>query len=396
MNRFLSLIISACLLLSAVGCANETNDPSDRTAPPTTAPDVIIQSPTQPTEIPDGAQPMYGLITPLITESYVAEDGTQLFYRRYPNFQLILSDPATQAAISADLQARLNDFLNNTSAMQYDAANDYDPTQSWTPYFATVSYSPTRLDQQVLSLYSLHRSQTNEIHPTFATASVTYDLTTGNVLTLGQILIEGWSGEAVADKICEALSDRAESLSSDYQEVIFDRFARNASHSTAWYFSDEGLCFHFAPYDIAPYFMGVVTAEIPYSSLTGLLKPEYFPANTQPGSGGLKVEPYFDDSQERFSFLATMSADPEGTPVLLYPTEYVSDLSIEVCPEDSTSPRYTLFCADHIEKGQGMMIRADFSDPDQLLRISYYADGKQHTARLILDADNDAFQLIAE
>ena len=382
MKKRLSILL--CLVLLLTGCGQKPEQGHS----PTTAPDVIIQPPTQP-----GTSSMHAVITPLVTENYVAEDGTLLSYRRYPNFQLILGDSGVEAMISRDLQDRMENFLTNTADLQEMAQQDYASAQQWYPYFATVSYSPTRIDDQVLSFHITNRSQTNGLHSVYTSGAVTYDMNSGAVLILDDILVAGWSGQLLANKICASLSDIAENLDPDYETIISGRFSKGAGGNTAWYFSETGLCFYFDPYDIAPFFMGVVTAEIPYSQLSDLLKAEFVPADVKAESGKLTVEPYFEASEERFSFILPMATDSKGTSVLLYPTGTVSRLTVEVCSEDGTSA-YTLFTADRIETGQALKIQSDFSDPNQKLRLNYYADGQPHTAYLILDAENDAFCIV--
>lgn len=388
MKRFLIMLSCVVMILTAAGCGKKPDFP---TIPSDTVPEIVLPSPSLP-----GDGIMHAIITPQITESYVAEDGTRLFYRRYPVFQLLLDNPQAETLIGADLQARIEEFLSESASMEELAQQDYRPNESWYPYFSTVSYTPKRLDDSVLSLYTLYRSQTNEIHPSYNTGSVTYNLKNGQVLTLGDILVENWDIQALVEKICDALSDISENLDSDYKSLIQQRFSRGANESTAWYFTDSSLCFYFAPYDIAPYFMGVITAEIPYSQLEGLLKSEYFPTETPASSGELRVEPYLKDSVERFDFIASMATDTEGSAVLIHATADIYHLSVQVCPNtpSADAPEYTLFTADCLPKNQALKITTDFADPGQALKITYRSGDNVVSADLVFDWENDCYRLI--
>lgn len=388
MKRLFSLLSCAALIFGMAGCSKKPNFPTI----PSTAPIVVIPSPPQ-----SGDGSLRGVVTPLVTEKYVAEDGTLLCYRRYPNFQLILGDSTVETAVSLDLQTRLKEFLDTTADLQQIAQQDYSPSGIWYPYFATVSYVPTRVDSKVLSFHITNRSQTNEIHSAYASSAVSYDIKTGSPLILDDILLPDWSGQALADHICEALSEIADNLDPDYKAIIQQRFAKGAGGSTAWYFSDTGLSFYFDPYDIAPFFMGVVTAEIPYSQLSGLLRSEYFPA-APTTSGEWSVEPWLADGDQRFSMVISMATDTIGESVLLHPSADLHQVTIEVCPDspDAASPAYTLFTADSVQKGQALKITSDFSDPGQAIKITYLSGGQACIASLLYDWENDCFRVVYE
>lgn len=388
MKRVFTLLACAALMLGAAGCSKKPNFPTI----PSTAPEVVIPSPPQ-----SGNGSLRGVVIPLVTENYVAEDGTLICYRRYPNFQLILGDLTVETAVSLDLQDRLKDFLDNTADFPQLAQQDYSPSDAWYPYFASVSYIPTRVDNQILSFHITNRSQTNEIHSTYASSAVNYDMKTGVSLILDDILLPNWSGSMLAERICEALSDISDNLDPDYKTIIQKRFAKGAGGNTAWYFSDTGLCFYFDPYDIAPFFMGVITAEIPYSQLGDLLRPEYCPAKPE-SSGAWSVEPWFPDSNQRFSFVIPMSTDADGESVLLHPTADIYQVTIQVSPDspDVESPAYTLFSANCIQKGQALKITSDFSDAGQAIKITYRSEGIIQTASLLYDWDNDCYRVVCE
>lgn len=388
MKRLFAFLTCVVLMICIAGCATKPDFPS---IPADTTQEIVLPSPVQPSN-----RSMNGVITTIRTESYVAEDGTQLFYRRYPNFQLLLQNSQIEPLLRSNLQERMENFLNDSDSIYQMAQQDYLPDEAWYPYFATVSYTPMRIDAQVLSMYCLYRSQTNEIHPSYNTSSVTYDLNTGHPLLLGDILVDNWDSQALINKICDALANIADNLDSDYQSIIQQRFSKGASGSTAWYFSETGLCFYFAPYDIAPYFVGVVTAEIPYTQLPDLLRTEYLPKETPSSNGELRVDPSLQSIEEQFSFIASMATSSQGESVLVYPTADIYAVTVQVKPLSPTAnaPAYTLFTANHLPKDYALKISTDFSDPGQSITITYRSGNDILSANLVYDWENDCYRLI--
>ncbi len=386
-----AFILILCLSVLLAGCTQPSVDDSAYTYATDTS-DVIIESPDDPIYSPDLDQPMHALVTPTVTENFLGEDGVELFSQSYPKFQLILSNRTAQDAIAADLQARLDSFLTGAAQTLKAARQDYSPTESWMPYFCNISYTPTRLDQSILSLSIRSESYSGETHPAVVSESVSYDLTSGKRLILDDILLENWSGEALAELVCEAVADRAEELYAGYENTIRERFTVNGGGNTAWYFTGDGLCFHFSPYDIAPPFAGIVTAVIDYADLNGLLKQEYFPMETD-ASGILSAEFYTNDG--RFPSLVTMSTDPDGTQVLISADAAVAELQIQVgsLSGGAYTAGYTLFTADCLASDIGLVIRTDLTAPDQVLQLTYRTGGKTYTATMICD-ENGTLQLV--
>jgi hypothetical protein len=78
--------------------------------------------------------------------------------------------------------------------------------------------------------------------------------------------------------ILEKLSQIAEEsdLFQGYEDGVRSRLGGDENLYEDFYFTSTGLCFYFAPYEIAPYASGIITVEIPYSELTGLIYDGYF------------------------------------------------------------------------------------------------------------------------
>lgn len=397
MKRLICILLCLCLAMAAGGCTQEPVIPETTTNAPTT--NVIILPPDDPCIPETVQQPMHAIVLPTVTETTLAEDGTVLFTKTYQKFQLILNGSEVDSIISADLQSRLGTALSDASNIEATARMAYDPLSAWNPYLMEVTYTPTRIDQAILSLFGNHLSYSGSVHPTLVTESITYDLSTGTSLTLGDILAEGIDGTAICDLIIQALAPRAEQdLYGDHREVLQERFSQNYENLTDWYFSRTGLCFHFSPYDIAPYSSGTIIAEIPYENLTGIILEQYLPSNQEVPTGSMYAEAYLEDDIERFTFIANVELDPSGTKVLLHPDANVTDVRIEsgTWSSDGTLyvPSSTVFAADSIGLGNAIVITAGLSETDPVLRLVYRSGDLEVSAIITYDVAGDTIQLV--
>jgi hypothetical protein len=229
------------------------------------------------------------------------------------------------------------------------------------------------------------------------TESVTYDLATGNALKLGDILADTIDSASLCTLISTALSPMADELYYDYEACLQDIFSVNFNSIHNWYFSRSGLNFHFAPYEIAPYSSGTIIATIPYEQLSNILREAYFPTAQPEAIGSLYAEFFLPDDTERFSFLAEVELDPDGISVLIHPDATVTDVRIERGEWSSDGSRYipvsTVFAADTVELGNGIVITADLSSDQPALRLVYNSGGQEVAAFIVYDEAGDAVLL---
>jgi hypothetical protein len=194
-----------------------------------------------------------------------------------------------------------------------------------------------------------------------------------------------------------ALAPDADALYFDYQDWLKDIFSVDLNKITNWYFSQTGLCFHFAPYEIAPYSSGTIIATIPYEQLNGVLQAAFFPTKLANANGSLYAESFLPDDTERFTFLANVELDADGTKVLIHPDATVTDVRIESGEWSYDGSRYipvsTVFAADSIGLGNGILLTADLSSDAPALRLVYTSGGQEASAFIIYDETGDAILL---
>ena len=387
MRKALVLMLITSVLITGAGCCAQ--DPPQTAAPTKeTSGDVIIISPTAPYTADPQAPTVHAISLPTIQRDTVAKDGTLIFQCAYQDPVLYLDDLQAQNAISQHLQRCTQTFLQEADLIMAAAQQDYDCQAGWTPYFAKLSYDAVRIDPQVLSLQCTIQSYDGSAHPSQYTMSATYDLTTLTPLNFGQIMVEDWSREDMVRKLLEVLEPSAPFLYEDYTQKISDMFIGDISWFPDWCLTNEGLCFLFPPYSIAPADSGIIRAQIPYAQLDGLLEETFHPQHTA-SNGSIYIDSYDPAQTDRFRHISRLTISEQGTPFLLYPDATISDVTLESghITETGFQPERTLFAADPMSHGDALLIQADMEQI--ILRLTYRSEGQQVSTLLQYDPETD-------
>ena len=276
MKKLLSTLLALSLALSLGACAVKV-DPSEPDAP----------KPSQP-ETPELT---FAVGTPLTHEStYTADDGTLLLHTNYelPQLELRTADgalyepgaAATQSAtvavrdaFNAEMERCYAAVLSNESELAQEARDHYGSDSMSFEYIyyedellGEVVYQTDGLISVLANAYAFYGGA----HPNTSTLTWSFDLTTGEFLTLdgldAQPSTDSALGESLTHTLAMAVLEQidAQGLSEyyfeDYASYIFD-LAANAS----FYFNDKGIVIVFDPAVIAPYAASAQKFEIPYS-----------------------------------------------------------------------------------------------------------------------------------
>ena len=186
MKKFIAWIAAGCAALSLAGCHCGNTDNSHATLPllaDSTRDTPSITVPSKETI------PMNAIALPFVKETTASEDGTQLFSLSFQRTQVTLSNTAAEEKILGDLQSRNGSILENAYQIEAQAYSDYSESEYWNSYFVDIAYTPTRVDQTVLSLFGNTSCYSGGPHPSLIPDCVTYDVETGSVLYLDDILI---------------------------------------------------------------------------------------------------------------------------------------------------------------------------------------------------------------
>ena len=283
------------------------------------------------------------------------------------------------------------DFFNRLDAVQEEvqhvfssAKANYAGSENWYPYFYQVLYSPMRIDYGVLSLYGTQSSYSGGVHGNISGVAANYDLMTGDILTLGSIMHENADKEDFINIIIESLDPMAEEyfLYDDYMDGVRNRLDVDENLYEDFYFTNTGLCFFFSPYEIAPYSSGVITVEIPYDELPGLIFDGYFPAEQERTHGNLLTAEVSKINMEQFDNMAEVNLASGESALVAYPNGTIKNVQLLVSTDEMSMPEYTVFAAYEMSDKDAIIINVDDSDIEDI-QIQYASDNMLFAVQLV-------------
>lgn len=379
MKKIFSLLLIICLLIITVGCKKDKQT-AINDIPETEATEPTAEAKGEPVTLTAA----YAAVSlPIETKEITADDGTVIFTRSHQTMRLTLSGQVTADLIITDFMSRVDNTTSTADTIEETAKAAYPNSHNWIPYSTKLRYTPTRIDASVLSLYGTNITFTGGSHPDYTCLSANYSLITGDSLTLGSILTHEDKTEELKNLLIKKLDAQAEEkfLQQEYQAVIKDRFSGDESFDEKWYFSDNGLCFYFAPYEIAPYSSGVIVAEIPYSELSGIIADAYFPPESGHTNGNATVVPFSMEAAEKYAQTSEFMMDPEGDQYFIEADSCIQNISIAVLVEDPGGVNAeTVYKAFYLNPGDAIMVQTNHAED---LVINYMQGDEMITLPII-------------
>lgn len=403
MKRTLATLLALTMTLGFAGCSESQPKETEPTSPTTTAATEPATEPSVPETIPEIEyiqEPMVSVSVPVITE-YTQQEDTTLFTYSYQYMTLIQPDPSVADKIVLDFQTRQDTFRADAITYSEQAKAAYSGEENWTAYLLNALYSPTRVDQSVLSLYGSHVRWTGGFHPEHHCICANYNMITGDVLTLGSILAHEDQIPALGDLIIAGLNEIKEekSIMDGFEVTIRNRLETNVNFDEDWYFSAEGLCFCFSPYEIAPYASGTIVVTIPYEKLAGVMDDSFFPTEQSTVYGEISASRFQDTDRDSLTQIAEVILDRDGEMLFLYTDKKVDLVSLELGQWDQTgtvfAPTCAVFATQSLTPGDAVMVQTLIPDTLPTLRLTYVS-GDETVTRFISQSGEDGSILLLE
>jgi len=285
---------------------------------------------------------------------------------------------------------------NSTTAFLYgsggveemSALAKMDWKESWfTCYSLTREVSVARVDETVASFRYSDYAFTGGVHGYTAEYGVSYDMVSGEQLSLGSLTHDEWAlREACRQYIIELLGDEenpVQGLFPDYQEYL-DVVLKN------WVLTDKGLQFIAQPYVLAAYASGTLRFTVPYESIAHVLDEKWMPADRGHGGGTIQVKAVQDGTPVDNSFVI----DDEGMSMVVRVNGTVYDFSVEEVssyPAGGTMVYYMrqqhLFSPKVSSDSFGLQVSVPDTYAETMLRWKD-GDGKEYQYYLTYDGKN--------
>ena len=275
MKKLFASLLTLSLLLSLAACGS-SGSPTGPDAP----------KPSQP-ETPELT---FAVGTPLTHEmSYTADDGTLLLHTNYelPQLELRTADgalyepgaAATQSAavavrdaFNAEMERCYAAVLSNESELAQEARDHYGSDSVSFEYIyyedellGEVVYQTDGLISVLANAYAFYGGA----HPNTSTLTWSFDLTTGEFLTLDALNAQSSTDSALGKTLVNTLASEIvnriyEEGLDDYLYDDFYSYVYDLSSNAHFYFSGSGMTVNFDAYVLGPYASGPQTFEIPY------------------------------------------------------------------------------------------------------------------------------------
>lgn len=400
MKKTFCLILAACVaysLAACMGAPSTTRQPAATTTLPqeevtlSTLPPSTSETGTQESASAVYEAPMAAVSLPLLLQSQKDDQGKVIANYIHQDVSIVLPDADVAQAVTLDLLNKIDSTASEAEAVFSAAEKDYNAQLDWYPYSYTVTYDPMRLDENILSLFGAETSFDGSPRSVHNAISATYDLTTGEALTLRTIFHEETFADALCDIIIQSLAPQASELFADYESIVRSAFSTNVLIDN-WYFSDSGLCFYFSPYEIAPYTAGTIVSEIPYDKLSGLLKDAYFPGEHLSYSGALLVAPLGESGiPDTLTQFAEISVNTGGEKLLITTDGSISNIRLHYTSDlnESTIEKSVILAMAGMGPTDAILLELDPETAAEHISISFESYGATQTLSLSKNTEGE-------
>ena len=264
--RVKTLFLTAVLALTLAACA-----PAEPQATPSPTP-----VPTESQAPEETAAPELMWTEQVFAKDFTADDGTVVMSVEYvfPGIEDAQSDPAWQK-IQDYYAAEGMAYMGDATELSGYAAGDYEVAQAmgedFLPYGESMSYRIALQNESMVSIVRSYyaNSVTGVAHPSNFQFSETFDLATGDKLSLEDCFTDPDAGRA---RVLDLLAQKGAGAG-------YSREALEAELNDAYfYLSDEGLVIYYQPDTLAPYAAGLLEFTLPYADLQDLLAVSPIPS----------------------------------------------------------------------------------------------------------------------
>lgn len=224
----------------------------------------------------------YGIKTHYLAKDYLAADGTVLirYFYAYPE----LPNQENSEKIKALNQSFYERAVLHQQGMEEEwlsvAEEAYAMAQAdglmWYAYVCEHSFDITYDVKPVLSIKESDYSFFNGAHPNTNTDAYTYNLTSGELLTLNDVF--SVEEKEAQDRILTAFYDWCDMFA--LEDEVRNAMKENID-KVSFYLTNDATCFFFDVYVVGPYALGEPEASIRFNLNEKLFRPWLYETNPE-------------------------------------------------------------------------------------------------------------------
>lgn len=386
-------ILSLLLLLTACG-ANGGNAAAPSPIP-TTPGSTDAPIPTPESSPAVSAEPEE-LIMPIglgYSEEYLSEwdqNSSALLCRAsYPQFSLLEASADAYPALASALDefnSDTKDSVQDIYDLLLESVNEeislgIDISE---PYYSDTIIEVKRADSRVLSLLGSDCVFLGGVHPNTAYYSAVFDTSSGDRLSLDDVLTDSSKLPEVLKKCLE--EKYGDAIYVDLDEFLSEHYASGSESDRIWTLDVHGITFYFNPYDLAPYAYGMLCVNILFSDMPELFRDEYTASS----------DAYTISLSDRTSLIYDLNGDGKDEDISIYglsdysESGYYNSLSISIDGNVVNNSDYYAYSFEaylmHTEDAHNYLYIDSTADNDYHFVTVYDLSGG--TAELIGTADN--------
>lgn len=162
-------------------------------------------------------------------------------------------------------------------AKDYYKSLSEEEAAAWSGYGYGMNYKVMYASTRILSIEAEGYDWQGSTHPNTWTSSYCFDVTTGDLLYLADILTnEEEARKIVSQHILDTVTKEPykDALLDDYESYVADVLTENT-----FYLNEKGLVVICNPYMVTAYVAGTIEVEIPYEELKDVMNEKYLIEN---------------------------------------------------------------------------------------------------------------------
>lgn len=394
MYKKLAFLLTLPLLLAGCGASADQADPAAGyaksessaavgslipSAEETETRDMATAPAEAPAESDGGAENIHCFFLQRSNHTQTAENEIPILYEYRCHPEFTASDPDLELWVDTVLEGIHRDYVTRSDNLAHYASEQLQ-SAGQSDFYAFSNYQDigvTRHDDRLVSLIVLNSVYSGGIHPNSVQTAWNLDLENRKVLTLEDILIPG-TEQALAELVCDRVEERfavlgESALFPDYAQTISAAFVPGAM-TPYWYFNDNGLVVFFNQYTLGPYASGIISADIPYKALDGILLEEFKKEGLDYACGELMI---LDDLSGRRTYPVTVEPGPDEIRIGVEGEVTQFRLSEVFWLEGTAIGQKMLFSANRLTGRDAVILLGDFSDPERSFAAEYRTAGEE-------------------